>query len=43
MISTMQWLRSENARLRRTGKIDGLVYWAGIIGVVIVALLERMM
>lgn len=30
MISTMQWLEQENARLRRTVQIDGIVCWLSI-------------
>lgn len=41
MISTMQWLVSENERLRRTGLIDRIVYWTCIIGVGIVVGLEK--
>jgi hypothetical protein len=36
----MQWLIAENERLRRTGKIDRIVYWVCIGAVVVVAILK---
>lgn len=38
--STMTILREENARLRRTGTIDRIVYWACLLAVVVVAILK---
>ena len=39
--STMQWLSAENDRLRKSGRIDRIVYWSCIIGVGIIVGLEK--
>lgn len=41
MMSTMQWLSAENEKLRRTGRMDRIVYWTCILGVGLVVAAER--